>query len=198
MITQENSFCTGDSAFAVNRSGRIVAWNKAASQSFGYSNSQALGQRCWELLSGRDVFGNRFCSEGCPILASAFRNEPINHFQIDFRTATHENLKCSVSALTLFRLPHQGVLIHLCQSKSDIDNSMVTKHASLAHMHQTLTARETETLCLLHRGMTIAEIAAAMGISASTVRNHTQHILLKLQVHSRFEAVALGRKLGLI
>jgi DNA-binding NarL/FixJ family response regulator len=47
-------------------------------------------------------------------------------------------------------------------------------------------------------GMTVAQIATAMNVSSSTVRNHTQHVLLKLHVHSRFEAVALGRKLNLI
>ena len=50
----------------------------------------------------------------------------------------------------------------------------------------------------MHQGKTVPEIAAAMGISVSTVRNHAQHVLLKLHVHTRFEAVALGRKLGLI
>jgi DNA-binding NarL/FixJ family response regulator len=50
----------------------------------------------------------------------------------------------------------------------------------------------------MHKGNTVAEIGAALSISATTVRNHTQHILNKLHVHSRLEAVTLGRKLGLI
>ena len=43
-----------------------------------------------------------------------------------------------------------------------------------------------------------AEMAANLSVSPSTIRNHTQKILLKLHVHSRLEAVSLGRKLGFI
>jgi DNA-binding CsgD family transcriptional regulator len=37
-----------------------------------------------------------------------------------------------------------------------------------------------------------------MDIKTSTVRIHIGHVLLKLNVHKRREAVKLGRKLGLI
>ncbi len=74
----------------------------------------------------------------------------------------------------------------------------LTNHPAAKSLHGTLTPREIEVLTVLHEGMTIPEIAAALGVCPSTVRNHTQHILLKLHVHSRHEAVALGCKLGLI
>ena len=102
----------------------------------------------------------------------------------------------------LFNRPGKEVFVHLCRPDSDPNESTVTQHptnqSSANNQHKTLTARQTEVLALLHKGMTIAEIATALDVSASTVRNHTQHILLKLHVHSRFEAVALGRKLNLI
>jgi DNA-binding NarL/FixJ family response regulator len=50
----------------------------------------------------------------------------------------------------------------------------------------------------LHKGKSIKDISDTLTISPSTVRNHVQHILLKLRVHSRYEAVAVGRKLMLI
>ena len=94
------------------------------------------------------------------------------------------------------------LFVHLCHPETDVNEinftQLVTNNSAANHQPKALTARQTEVLALLHKGMTVAEIAAELGVSASTVRNHTQNILLKLHVHSRFEAVALGRKLSLI
>jgi len=197
MITGKNIFSTSETAYAVDRSGQIVVWNQAAEKTFGYAESEALGQQCWELLSGRDVFGNQSCCEGCPVRATAFNNEPINRFQVDFKTAAHERKRFSVSTLMLFNDPGNEVFVHLCRPESDATEN-VANHSLVNIQRKTLTPRETEVLTLLNKGMTVAEIATALTVSASTVRNHTQHILLKLDVHSRFQAVAIGHKLNLI
>jgi DNA-binding NarL/FixJ family response regulator len=57
-----------------------------------------------------------------------------------------------------------------------------------------LTAREREILALLAEGKSSAEIACELVISARTVGTHVQHILGKLGVHSRAQAVALARQ----
>jgi DNA-binding CsgD family transcriptional regulator len=202
MISEKNTFRTSEAAFAVDRNGQIVAWNQAAKRAFGHTKSKALGQRCWELLSGRDVFGNQSCCEGCPVRATAFNNEPINRFQVDFKTVAHERKRFTVNTLMLFNDPGKEVFVHLCRPESESTPCAITKpdtnHLPVSNQYKALTPRQTEVLSLLHKGMTVPEIAAAISVSPSTVRNHTQHILLKLHVHSRFEAVALGRKLGLI
>jgi DNA-binding CsgD family transcriptional regulator len=195
-------FRTSETAYAVDHDGQIVAWNEAAEHTFGYTESEALGQRCWELLSGRDVFGNQSCCEGCPIRATAFSNEPVNRFQIDFKTAAHEFKRFTISTVMLFAGPGKKMLVHLCRPDVDGTENVVTNHtmnhSSANNRRGTLTAREIEVLGHLHKAKTVPQIATAMGISASTVRNHTQHVLLKLHVHTRHEAVHLGRKLGLI
>jgi two-component system response regulator DevR len=61
-----------------------------------------------------------------------------------------------------------------------------------------LTARELEVLELLAEGTPNHELAARMGISRNTVRNHVQNLLTKLGVHSRLEAVALATREGLL
>lgn len=202
MTTANNIFSTNETAYAVDRSGQIVAWNQAAAQAFGYTEAQALGQRCWELLSGRDIFGNRSCCEGCPVRASAFGGESINRFQIDFKTATRERKTFTVRSLMLLNSPGKEIFVHLCQAESDaIENRVSTspgKFPAASVQQKILTPRQIEVLALLHTGMTGVQIAADLAISVSTVRNHTQQILSKLQVHSRFEAVAVARKLGLI
>ena len=60
-----------------------------------------------------------------------------------------------------------------------------------------LTAREAEVLALLADGLTQAEIAARLVVSPRTVGTHIQHILSKLDVHSRAQAVAMALRQGL-
>lgn len=53
-----------------------------------------------------------------------------------------------------------------------------------------LTVRERETMEHLSRGLAYKEIAAVLGISTATVKNHLYHIYEKLDVQSGTEAVA--------
>jgi DNA-binding NarL/FixJ family response regulator len=53
-----------------------------------------------------------------------------------------------------------------------------------------LTTRELEVLNLLVTGITQPEIARRLYITPKTVGKHIEHILAKLGVHSRAQAVA--------
>src|SRR2546422_6910050 len=61
-----------------------------------------------------------------------------------------------------------------------------------------LTRRELEILRLLACGMDHLEIARDLVITAKTVEKHIEHILLKLGVHSRAQAIALALQQGSI
>jgi DNA-binding CsgD family transcriptional regulator len=61
-----------------------------------------------------------------------------------------------------------------------------------------LSPREHETLTLLAAGSSTVQMAEAMGISTETVRNHVKRVLKALGARSRLEAVAKGRRAGLI
>ena len=61
-----------------------------------------------------------------------------------------------------------------------------------------LTKRELEVLGLLSEGLSQKEIAAELVISSKTVAAHVQHILGKLGVHSRTQAVAHAYRRGLL
>lgn len=54
-----------------------------------------------------------------------------------------------------------------------------------------LTTREHEILLMLRNKMTNKEIAARLGLSLPTVKNHVHHLLEKLGVHRRVDAVAI-------
>jgi DNA-binding CsgD family transcriptional regulator len=61
-----------------------------------------------------------------------------------------------------------------------------------------LSPREREILALLADGQSQKQIAAALVISPKTVATHIQHLLSKLGVHSRAQAVAIAYRLGLV
>jgi DNA-binding NarL/FixJ family response regulator len=56
-----------------------------------------------------------------------------------------------------------------------------------------LTARESEVLALIDRGLSNKEIAQRLRIGAATVKNHVHNILEKLHVNRRAEAAAHAR-----
>jgi PAS domain S-box-containing protein len=61
-----------------------------------------------------------------------------------------------------------------------------------------LTPRQYEVLRALGRGCSTDQMAGALILSRETVRNHIRGLFRALQVHSRLEAVAEGRRRGLI
>jgi len=60
-----------------------------------------------------------------------------------------------------------------------------------------LTPRELEVLRLLVEGRSNRQIAEQLFISGKTASVHVTNILAKLGVHSRLEAAARARELGL-
>ena len=62
---------------------------------------------------------------------------------------------------------------------------------------QDLTERERAVLALMVEGLNNTQIAGKLFVSPSTIKSHVSHILSKLGVASRTEAVALAMRHGL-
>lgn len=69
---------------------------------------------------------------------------------------------------------------------------------SLAVRPILLTRRERQVLALIRQGKSDREVAQTLGIQSTTVRAHARHVLGKLGVSDRHEAVVRAHRRGLI
>jgi pimeloyl-ACP methyl ester carboxylesterase/DNA-binding CsgD family transcriptional regulator len=121
-----------------------------------------------------------------------------NHILLDHQPAWHQ-----------FFAEIAGFLMRHYEKVSNVHPDVVGlsgyEHDSLAHpdgkrmredLHD-LSARELEVLDLIARGMDNDQIAARLGLSPKTVRNHITKIFSKLEIYTRAKAVVVAREAGL-
>ena len=206
---------TADAAFAVSTTGRISAWNKAAAELFGRTESEAISVRCHELFQCSDENGI-ICSEHCIIERAAQDNRPLANFDLRLQTKSGR-LWCNLSTLIAID-PASGArhAIHIVrqielrkrlelalnefvrtQVRNDQNDGPMVSSAPKP-INVRLTSRETEVLKSLAKGYNTRAIANQLNISSATVKNHIKHILTKLDAHTRLEAIRHAESVGVI
>ena len=200
-----------DGAFVIDEEQGIIYWNQAAQEILGYAPEDVLGQSCYEVLGGCDDRGRAICCPQCYVSAAASTGQAVTSYDVATRTKSGHMRWISVSILVsptnednpaplvvhLFRdatkkKQREKFILQMVEEAEHIQAATLplmppTSTESLA---DELTDREREVLSLLAQGLNTHDIAKSLSISSSTVRNHVQNILNKLQVHSRLEAVA--------
>lgn len=89
--------------------------------------------------------------------------------------------------LASFKMDHRDQTIHVGEGDRVFDRVV-----------EPLSNREIEVLKLIAEGLTNQEIAQKLYLSTSTVKAHTYNLYSKLDVHSRTQAVAKARMLGVL
>ena len=212
----ETLVSTATPAFATDGNGHVVFWNRAMEKLLDRPSKEALGRHCYDLLGGRDVFGNRFCHENCAVRCMDRKGEAIQGFEMVLGPTPRTQVTVQVSIL---ELPGQGQprdrrLVHLLHpldqtghlprtlqqlapSPSTLrDGAQAPPSQPPSAACPQLTQRENEVLECVAAGLQNKEVAQKLGISVATARNHIHNILEKLEVHSKLEAVSLAFRRG--
>lgn len=217
---------SADGACAIDGQQRIVSWNESAEALLGYRAEEVIGRLCYQVIAGRGEGGHRICRRGCVPFIAGTRGEKVPSFDILVRTKDGQPRWINVSILVAPDPgARRRAVIHLfrdvdAKKQAEAFAAEVAARARQLKVERTtflhkardttgavtrdgrppgeLTPREFQVLELLARGADTETIATELIISEATARNHIQHILHKLGVHSRLEAVAYAREHDLI
>ncbi len=208
---------TADAAFAVDGDGNIVLLNAAAEQLLGVDQAAVVGQSCSQVLCGEDACGIT-CSPQCSVRQATENCKQVKNYDLKVQTPQGRqwcNITVLLAEVSSSTRPYS---IHIMRT-NDVQKRLellmtdfIVKEASLSEegvkslasvtrspaREANLSIREKEILKLLVKGNNTSGISRQLNISRTTVNNHIQHILQKLNVHTRLEAIRLAEHSGLV
>lgn len=192
----------GVATWVSDPNGKITYINERAETLLQRPASDCLGRPCHEIVGGRDQTGQNYCDENCPVGLKAEHGDEIEPYTL--RIGDHSDDEHWIQMLVIpFHNGHHGTNLAHCAfviDRTHVIESYLDRVAARTPLNagrdfnleqSRLSKREREVLELLAEDENLYAIAEKLNVSYYTVRNHVQHILGKMGVHSTLEAVAL-------
>jgi PAS domain S-box-containing protein len=170
-----------------NIEGRFVHMNAAAERASGKSNAEMLGLPLTELLP----------PEARRNVEAQFRRVVELGAPTDFETVFIDE-SGHLRGVRVQQLPlrdGEGIVGALILA-FDVRQPPV-EPIGLTPEPQ-MTARQRQILGLIASGLSTSEIARELTLSTETVRNHVRNVFRELHVHTRLDAIAAARRIGLL
>ena len=168
----------GVPSYILDRTGIITWMNDSAIEVFG----DARGRSFTTIVPPDSHAQARL-----KFLRNIFGRKASHDFEAYFIDATGRRVRVEISSA---QVREGGEVVGMFGVLPSVEPAM--------QLHSELTARQNEVLDLLARGASTEQMAEMLGISTQTVRNHVAATLRALRVHSRVEAVARARELGML
>lgn len=181
---------------------RICFLNARAEALLGRRASACLGRPCHEVVQGWMASRRPLCGVQCPLAAAARADRSLAPIRIRVGGAGSGENWIQLLCIPLWSPEGRGPWLVHCALRSRRPHDMeeyLARVATRTRSHREgggspdwrrLTRRELEVLRLLVRDLDVAAIARELHVSLVTVRNHVQHILVKVDAHSVQEVVA--------
>jgi PAS domain S-box-containing protein len=223
-----DTFCnTGDGVFIVDANKRIIRWNKGVEKILGYSEDAALNHDCFQLVSGKITSDKVHCGPNCWTHSSALKGAPQKNFDLLTQSNSGAALWLNITVLSpidssepfvthivrditrekmtslaldrfLTSIGPSGSISHKISVEEPLNQRPITHHSTPDKAAIALSGREIEVLTLLAEGLSTKGLAQKLNISHFTARNHIQNILVKLDLHSKAQAVSYAFKKGIL
>jgi PAS domain S-box-containing protein len=217
---------TADGVFIVDGNQRIIRWNKGAERILKYSEAEVLNHDCYRVIAGRAQSDKLWCHSSCKVQSCITKGTPLENFDLLTRTNEGEPVWLNISIMfppngneqftvhilrDVTREKNAGQAIEqflaslglhsLTREKHQDDKGVprpIAARTSPVEAPLALSNREVEVLRLLAEGLSTKALAERLNISHFTARNHIQNILVKLDLHSKAQAVSYAFKKGII
>ena len=204
-------------ACAVSLDQRILLWNRAAERILGHSSREVVGRRCYDVMVGRGLTPE--CAGGCSSIRYVRSGLIPPPTRLLMLCSSGERKWVSVAPAVISGvLKGAPLLLYLFEDDEEVEGS-ATAQVSIRDAHErgnagvtadhgeahqapgvtsTLSRREMEVLRLVALGWDTPRIAARLGISRHTVRNHIRNLRNKLGASTKLDAVLRGISLGIL
>ncbi len=205
-----DSLLTADGLFCVDRNQRIVHWAPSAERVIGFSAAEVMGRPCYEVLGPNQPPTHPHCQKNCPVVVNARRRRPTRDFDVCIRSENGDSWLNVSIVLADDGERRAPLVVHLVRDVTDrrIVDSLTAAAGAESERDEDeppnngglppLSRRERQVIQLLAHGDSAAAVAASLGLSPITVRNHITRAMSKLGVRTRLEAVVHAAKAGLL